>query len=106
MMNLSQGQRKRLAMLTAILENRPIYLFDEWAADQDQHFREFFYRALLPEFRRRGKTVVVISHDDRFYDVGDRVVKLEYGKLKYDMRVRDNSTKIGGPRIETFNSYQ
>lgn len=78
---LSQGQRKRLALLTAFLEDRPIYVFDEWAADQDPHYREIFYTRLLPELKNRGKTIVVITHDDRYYHLGDRVVKLEYGKV-------------------------
>src|SRR5690606_38303276 len=60
---LSQGQRKRLALLAAYLEDRPIYLFDEWAADQDPAFKSFFYRRLLPDMKARGKTVIVISHD-------------------------------------------
>lgn len=79
--DLSQGQRKRLALLTAYLEDRPIYLFDEWAADQDPYFREIFYRELLPSLKAAGKTAVVISHDDRYYGVGDRVVRLENGKV-------------------------
>jgi putative ATP-binding cassette transporter len=78
---LSQGQRKRLALLTALLEDRPIYVFDEWAADQDPHYRDIFYRRLLPELKARGKTVVVISHDERYYHLGDRVVKLDYGQV-------------------------
>jgi putative ATP-binding cassette transporter len=88
---LSQGQRKRLALLTAYLEDRPIYLFDEWAADQDPVFKEVFYHHLLPELRSRGKTIVVISHDDRYYDVADRIVKLDYGQLAYDRRVRPHA---------------
>jgi putative ATP-binding cassette transporter len=84
--DLSHGQRKRLALLTAYLEDRPIYVFDEWAADQDPAFREVFYRELLPELRARGKTVVVISHDDRYYSLADRLLKLEYGRLVYDGR--------------------
>ena len=80
--NLSQGQRKRLALLTAYLENRSIYLFDEWAADQDPLFKEIFYYQLLPELKARGKALIVISHDDRYYQVADRVIKLEYGKLQ------------------------
>ena len=83
---LSQGQRKRLALLTAFLEDRPIYVFDEWAADQDPHYREIFYKRLLPEMKAKGKTVFVISHDDRYYHLGDRVVKLEYGKMMEDRR--------------------
>jgi len=77
---LSQGQRKRLALLTAYLEDRPIYVFDEWAADQDPAYKDIFYLQLLPELRSRGKTVVVITHDDRYFHLGDRVVKLDYGK--------------------------
>jgi putative ATP-binding cassette transporter len=81
---LSHGQRKRLALLTAYLEDRPICIFDEWAADQDPAFREIFYRSMLPELKAKGKTVIVISHDDRYYDVADRILKLEFGKLEYD----------------------
>jgi putative ATP-binding cassette transporter len=83
---LSQGQRKRLALLTAYVENRPIYIFDEWAADQDPVFKEIFYHRLLPDLKSRGKTVIVITHDDRYYDVADRVVKLDYGKILFDKR--------------------
>lgn len=79
--SLSQGQRKRLALLTAYLEDRPIYIFDEWAADQDPMFKEVFYHRLLPELRDQGKTVLVISHDDRYYHVADRIIKLDYGQL-------------------------
>lgn len=78
---LSQGQRRRLALLSAYLENRPVYIFDEWAADQDPAYREIFYTRLLPELKARGKTVVVITHDDRYFSLGDRVIKLEYGRL-------------------------
>ena len=89
--DLSQGQRKRLALLTAYLENRPIYVFDEWAADQDPQFREVFYYQLLPGLIARGKTVIVISHDDRYYHVADRIITLDYGKI-----ARDESAKNAG----------
>ncbi|MBZ4399334.1 cyclic peptide export ABC transporter [Myxococcus sp. MISCRS1] len=78
---LSQGQRKRLALLTSFLEDRPIYVFDEWAADQDPVFRELFYREMLPALRDQGKLVFVISHDDRYFHLADRVLKLEAGQL-------------------------
>jgi putative pyoverdin transport system ATP-binding/permease protein len=81
---LSQGQRKRLALLTAYLEDRPIYLFDEWAADQEPFFREVFYQQLLPELKQRGKTVLVVSHDDRYFHLADRLLKLEYGQIVTD----------------------
>ena len=81
---LSQGQRKRLALLTAYLEDRPIYLFDEWAADQDPYFKNVFYTQLLPALRARNKTVLVISHDDRYYYLADRIIKLDDGKIVSD----------------------
>ena len=79
--SLSQGQRRRMALLVAYMEDRPIYVLDEWAADQDPEFRQIFYMKLLPELKEKGKTVVVITHDDRYFHLGDRVIKLDYGKV-------------------------
>ncbi|GFN33008.1 cyclic peptide export ABC transporter [Paenibacillus xylaniclasticus] len=78
---LSTGQRKRLALLISYLEDRPIYLFDEWAADQDPEFRQFFYESLLPELKERGKCVIAITHDDRYFGLADKIVKLELGQI-------------------------
>jgi len=83
-LELSQGQRKRLALLTAYLEDRPIYVFDEWAADQDPQFKQIFYFELLKRLKAAGKTAIVISHDDRYYQVADRVIKLNYGLVELD----------------------
>ena len=85
--DLSQGQRKRLALLTAYLEDRPFYIFDEWAADQDPAFKNVFYLSLLPELKARGKTALVITHDERYHHVADRVVKLNYGSVECDERI-------------------
>lgn len=78
--DLSTGQRKRLALVNAWLEKRPVLVFDEWAADQDPTFRRIFYTELLPELKRLGKTIIVISHDDRYFDVADHVLRLRDGK--------------------------
>lgn len=79
--SLSQGQRKRLALLTTYVEDRPIYLFDEWAADQEPAFREVFYYQILPNLISHGKTVFVISHDDRYFHIANRLVKLDRGSF-------------------------
>jgi len=79
---LSQGQRKRLALLVAYLEDRPFYVFDEWAADQDPTYKAIFYERLLPDLRARGKTVLVVTHDDRYFDVADRCLMLDAGRLR------------------------
>lgn len=87
--DLSQGQRKRLALLTAYLEDRVIYVFDEWAADQDPMFKQTFYYQLLPELKARGKTVLVISHDDHYYHLADRVIKLANGQIELESTPRE-----------------
>ena len=91
---VSQGQRKRLALLTAYLEDRPFYLFDEWASDQDPLFKNVFYTQLLPDLRARGKTVLVITHDDQYFELADRIVKLDYGKIAETARVVELQDQI------------
>ncbi len=80
-LKLSQGQRKRLALMIAACEQRPVLLFDEWAADQDPHFRRVFYRSLLPYLKQQGKTVIAITHDDHYFDCADKLYKLDQGQL-------------------------
>jgi len=79
--NLSTGQRKRLALVAALLETKPILILDEWAADQDSHFRKKFYHELLPELQRRGLTIIAVTHDDRYFDAADRILHLEEGRI-------------------------
>lgn len=79
---LSAGQRKRLALLISLLEDRPIYLFDEWAADQDPQFRKYFYRNILVEMKLKGKIIIAITHDDHYFDIADRIIKMEEGKIE------------------------
>lgn len=78
---LSQGQRKRLALLHAYSENRPILLFDEWASDQDPIYKHIFYEEILPDLKRKGKCIIVISHDDRYFHCADKIIKLENGQI-------------------------
>ncbi|HWW01814.1 MAG TPA: cyclic peptide export ABC transporter [Candidatus Acidoferrum sp.] len=95
---LSQGQRKRLALLTAYLEDRPFYLFDEWASDQDPQFKEIFYSQLLPELKARRKAVLVITHDDKYFPLADRIIKLDYGRLAYDKQMENSCFE---PHLQT-----
>jgi len=80
-LDLSSGQRKRLALVSAYLEDRPVYLLDEWAADQDPAFKRVFYTELLPELKARGKTVLVITHDEPYFNCADRIVRVQDGQL-------------------------
>ncbi|WP_348760164.1 multidrug ABC transporter permease/ATP-binding protein [uncultured Salinisphaera sp.] len=78
---LSQGQRKRVALLAALAEQRPILLLDEWAADQDPVFRRVFYHELLPALIAQGHTVIAISHDDHYFEHADRLLEMRAGQL-------------------------
>lgn len=80
-LKLSTGQRKRLAMIVTLLEDKPILIFDEWAAEQDADFREYFYDTILPELKEKGKTIFVVTHDERYQGLADRVVQMDYGKI-------------------------
>jgi cyclic peptide transporter len=78
----SMGQRKRLALISAILEDKDIYVLDEWAADQDPHFRHVFYTGIIPWLKARGKTVIAVTHDDKYFACADRRIKFDLGTLQ------------------------
>ncbi len=80
-LDLSTGQRKRLAWVVAMIEARPILLLDQWAADQDPEFREHFYRVMLPALRAAGRTVIAVTNDDRYYDAADRLIHFDDGMV-------------------------
>jgi putative ATP-binding cassette transporter len=80
--DLSTGQRKRLAFVVAELEDKPVIVLDEWAADQDPHFRRIFYEELLPDLKARGKIVICVTHDDRWFHIADRVYRMNEGRIE------------------------
>src|SRR5690606_14268672 len=87
---LSDGQRKRLALIVSFLENRELYVFDEWAADQDPSFKEVFYHTMLAQLGKQNKAVVVITHDDRYFHLADTIVHLEEGKIRSSANQKKN----------------
>lgn len=95
--DLSAGQRKRLALIHVYLEGRPVIVFDEWAAEQDPTFRRLFYTEMLPELKAQGKTLVVISHDDRYFGAADRVVRMKDGKIVETSEVQQAPRVNDGP---------
>jgi putative ATP-binding cassette transporter len=98
--SLSDGQRRRLALVVALADDRDIYLLDEWAADQDPEFREAFYTRILRQMRAAGKLVIVITHDDRYFQYADRVVVMEYGGVREEIvqPARDAAVPAATPR--------
>lgn len=91
---LSSGQRKRLALLVCMLEDRPIILLDEWAADQDPQFRKFFYRNLLTEMKANGKIIIAITHDDHYFNTADKILKLDEGRID-EININSNNYQEG-----------
>ncbi|HEU4590566.1 MAG TPA: cyclic peptide export ABC transporter [Steroidobacteraceae bacterium] len=92
---LSQGQKKRLALVSAIAQHKQVYVLDEWAADQDPHYRDVFYKEILPWLRASGKTVVAVTHDDRYFDVADRRIDFELGRVRAEKASRISIVKEG-----------
>ena len=87
--DLSTGQRKRLGLIVALLEDRPVMVFDEWSAEQDAEFREHFYAAVLTRLKAQGKTCLVVTHDERYLHYADRVIALDLGKVAWERRQGD-----------------
>lgn len=88
--SFSKGQSKRMSLIFALLENKPILILDEWAADQDPHFRKYFYENLLPRLKAEGKTIIAVTHDDAYFKHADRIIKFDYGHIIMDKKVIDN----------------
>ena len=80
-LELSTGQRKRLALIVTLLEEKPVLVIDEWAADQDPYFRKKFYTEIIPLLKKDGVTIIAITHDDKYYYCADKLYKMNYGKL-------------------------
>ncbi len=83
---LSKGQQKRLAMIYALLDRKEVLVLDEWAADQDPEFRKYFYTTLLAKLKNEGKTIILVSHDDLYYEHADRVIKMNFGRIISDLK--------------------
>ncbi|KZN30561.1 hypothetical protein N480_06270 [Pseudoalteromonas luteoviolacea S2607] len=92
-LSLSDGQKRRLALIVAYLDDTELYLFDEWAADQDPHYKDVFYKQLLPELKEKGKAIVAITHDDRYYGYSDQLIIMEEGKISKIERSQNLSAK-------------
>lgn len=90
---LSMGQKRRLSLVSAYMTERPVFMFDEWTADQDPVLRTVFYQKILPALRDEGKIVIVISHDDKFFYVADQIIRLEYG-LRIDQMEKTRGTGL------------
>lgn len=77
--SFSSGERKRMALLLAAQSDAQVVVFDEFAADQDPEAKEYFYFEILKDLKERGKIVIAVTHDDRYFSVADQVLVLERG---------------------------
>jgi putative pyoverdin transport system ATP-binding/permease protein len=97
--DLSTGQRKRLGLVVALLEDRPIVVFDEWSADQDAEFREYFYMKTLAQLRAQGKTCLIVTHDERYWPCADRVIALDLGAIDWERSFARDAAPSGAPAL-------
>jgi putative pyoverdin transport system ATP-binding/permease protein len=96
--DLSVGQRKRLALIVALLDQRPILVLDEFGAEQDPEHREQFYRVWLPELRKMGMTILIVSHDDAYFECADVLVRMDFGKI-VEFRRPSDSKETGAANL-------
>jgi putative ATP-binding cassette transporter len=87
--DLSTGQRKRLALVVSLLEDKDILIFDEVAADQDPEFKVYYYKELLPKLKEKGKTIIVVTHDDMYFHCCDRKLKMVNGKVSRETHFKN-----------------
>lgn len=92
--NLSSGQKKRLALIYSLLEDKDIFIFDEWAAEQDPDFRKYFYESIIPELKSKGKTVIAITHDDAYYKFCDRLIKFNMEKWQTNQEILNSYSSL------------
>ncbi|MEM6687495.1 MAG: ATP-binding cassette domain-containing protein, partial [Bacteroidota bacterium] len=90
----SKGQSKRVSLILALLEEKPLLVLDEWAADQDPHFRKYFYEVLVPKLKEAGKTIIAVTHDDAYFNHADRVIKFDYGKIIKDVNIKSTESSM------------
>lgn len=90
----SKGQSKRMSLIFNLLENKPIMVLDEWAADQDPHFRKYFYEFLLPRFKEQGKTIIAVTHDDAYFHLADRIIKFDYGTIVKEIKTTNKEELV------------
>ncbi|CAA7196352.1 ATP-binding cassette domain-containing protein [Chryseobacterium potabilaquae] len=88
--NFSKGQSKRMSLIFALLEEKPILVLDEWAADQDPYFRKYFYETLIPKFKKEGKTIIAVTHDDAYFKQANRIIKFDYGQIVSDVKINSD----------------
>jgi cyclic peptide transporter len=98
---LSKGQQKRLAMTYALMEGKDILVLDEWAAEQDPEYRAFFYYHIIPVLINMGKTIVAVTHDDQYFHLASRIIKVDNGKILAD----DGLSAIGKSNVTEYNNH-
>jgi putative ATP-binding cassette transporter len=79
--DLSEGQKKRLQLVHMLMEDKEIYIFDEWVAYQDIHSKEIFYTKVLPHLKEKGKVVINIAHDYTYEQLADEIIRMQDGEI-------------------------
>ena len=82
--NISGGQRQRIILARALLKPANIILIDEGLNAVDINLERIILKNIFKYFK--NKTIIIISHRTENMDLYDRVIKLEKGKIKEDIK--------------------
>ncbi len=79
---LSGGEKQRVAIARALINDPTLILADEPTANLDSKIGHEIMRLLRRTAKEQGRSVVIVSHDQRIRDIADRVLWLEDGAFK------------------------
>jgi putative ABC transport system ATP-binding protein len=102
---LSTGECQRVAIARA-LSSDPVLLFaDEPTASLDAENGQVVMRLLTDLVHRRGRTLVVVTHDERIYSFANRILRLEDGSLcgEWAVCARSRFGRLGGAATGTVD---
>ena len=76
---LSGGEKQRVAIARALINNPSVILADEPSGNLDSHNQEELYRLFFSLREKFGHTFVIVTHDDHFAGMTDRMIHLRDG---------------------------
>ncbi|MCP6759628.1 MAG: DevA family ABC transporter ATP-binding protein [Fischerella sp. CENA71] len=82
--NLSGGQKQRVAIARALVSHPKIVLADEPTAALDKKSGRDVVELMQKLAKEQGCTILMVTHDNRILDIGDRIIYMEDGYLKND----------------------
>ena len=103
--DLSGGQKQRVALARALAGGPEILLADEPTAALDSHTGRAVLELLCELAHQHNRAVVIVTHDSRIVDLGDRLVHLEDGRISSVERLSDRLPAMPPPQANPQSTF-